>query len=476
MDSKKLSIVIPTRNRPCNLNEVVFSLMTQLEFLGFESFELIVSDNSSNDETQHIINKLTQLFSKNTIYYWRTPVQFESAEEHLSWLFEKEFGEFVWFLGDDDLPMMGGLRYLVETLNSEKVHEDLLVFHCAREYQGKYVSLNNFPFNGVAEETNLIDCTLKYGIWSEVCGISNQVLRSDKISAELLRNIIRDCGAFYSHMTHNLAQFGKSRMKLVYEPLVIYHLNNLNTGDSSEWQEPSKRINTPFYHPWLLSFARQIVFLEEMRIIDNNYLQRVIDYEVGMSSKFVAIPLAGRLNWIASQQKSLWVSDSSQPKYSKEQLDWLLKFFVERLPHYQLTWFWAFGESKSDRHFNHYSVGAFDSFWISKYRNFYIYKTGDKKFFAVAQNLKNLIPQIYPVLDSFCASHVHMGVSLDSIFHSIDSSSSDNCTCFTFEDYIEIPMTTDQKYGKTLFYIYSHLPKKVKSHIRRAINSKLGNL
>ncbi len=49
----KVSVLIPTYNMACFLDEAIESVLTQT----FEDFELIVMDNASTDNTEDIVNK-----------------------------------------------------------------------------------------------------------------------------------------------------------------------------------------------------------------------------------------------------------------------------------------------------------------------------------------------------------------------------------------------------------------------------------
>jgi len=59
------SIVIPTRDRPNLLKDAIQSALNQ----EFDDYEIIVSDNSTNSETQKLVSE----FESKKIKYFRTP-------------------------------------------------------------------------------------------------------------------------------------------------------------------------------------------------------------------------------------------------------------------------------------------------------------------------------------------------------------------------------------------------------------------
>jgi|GEM_PF-1682586 len=88
------SIVIPTRDRPNLLKDAIQSALEQ----EFDDYEIIVSDNSTNSETQKLVSE----FESKKIKYFRTPRPLDMPK---SWEFalSKANGKFITFLGDDDL-------------------------------------------------------------------------------------------------------------------------------------------------------------------------------------------------------------------------------------------------------------------------------------------------------------------------------------------------------------------------------------
>lgn len=89
----KLSVIIPTKNRCATLEHTLKTIMNQ----SYEDFEVIVSDNFSEDGTR----KVVEHYSDGRIKYYRTESRLgmsENWERALS----KATGDYVTCLGDDD--------------------------------------------------------------------------------------------------------------------------------------------------------------------------------------------------------------------------------------------------------------------------------------------------------------------------------------------------------------------------------------
>jgi len=96
------SIVIPTRNRATILQSALRSCMAQT----FENFEIIVSNNCSNDSTVEVIKQ----FDCKKLKYFKTPNSYNMID---SWTFalSKANGYYAMILGDDDALTPNALKY-----------------------------------------------------------------------------------------------------------------------------------------------------------------------------------------------------------------------------------------------------------------------------------------------------------------------------------------------------------------------------
>jgi glycosyltransferase involved in cell wall biosynthesis len=114
---KLLTISIPTFNRAKELDNQLAWLAKEIK--GFEDdCEIIISDNCSIDDTQNVIKKWQESFSKATFKLNRN-------SENIGWM--KNFfycvnaatSNYTWIVGDDDLIYEGTLAYVLEKLKKK---------------------------------------------------------------------------------------------------------------------------------------------------------------------------------------------------------------------------------------------------------------------------------------------------------------------------------------------------------------------
>jgi glycosyltransferase involved in cell wall biosynthesis len=124
MDSNpKLSICIPTYNRSHLLRDSLQIVIPQLKEFG-DRVELIVSDNCSSDDTESIVEELSQEYP---IRYFRNDKNYGANQNILFFMQSRAHGEFCWILGDDDHVREDGIRNIMDILDRNKDIDFLFV-------------------------------------------------------------------------------------------------------------------------------------------------------------------------------------------------------------------------------------------------------------------------------------------------------------------------------------------------------------
>ena len=109
-----LSICIPTFNRPENLLNCLNSLSKQKSR---DKFEVCISDNCSNVNIKKLI----------TPYKKKLNINFKKNKKNLGFAMNvlkvslQAKGEFIWFLGDDDLVTKNSITYLLNLIKNKDV-------------------------------------------------------------------------------------------------------------------------------------------------------------------------------------------------------------------------------------------------------------------------------------------------------------------------------------------------------------------
>ena len=105
----RLSIVIPTRNRKVHIDLLLQNLYGL--FNGYhDEIEIIVSDNSDDPLIFAALPVNVQIIRPESFL--------PTAEENLFFALSKCTGEFIWPLGDDDVPQREGVGALLNFLDN----------------------------------------------------------------------------------------------------------------------------------------------------------------------------------------------------------------------------------------------------------------------------------------------------------------------------------------------------------------------
>ena len=104
----KVSVCIPTFNRAEMLREVIISVLTQ----SFQDFELIISDNASQDQTQEVMASMKD----DRIRYIRNETNIGMIQNFNQCL-ARARGSYITIFHDDDLMLPDNLRLKVRALD-----------------------------------------------------------------------------------------------------------------------------------------------------------------------------------------------------------------------------------------------------------------------------------------------------------------------------------------------------------------------
>lgn len=112
MNQPKVSVCLPTRNGDKHLNKTIKSILNQ----NYKNFELLISDNNSNDKTKKILRKykkykLIKIFTQKNIL---------TMMENYNYLIKKAKSNYLVFIHDDDLWNRKYLSSGIKTLLKDK--------------------------------------------------------------------------------------------------------------------------------------------------------------------------------------------------------------------------------------------------------------------------------------------------------------------------------------------------------------------
>ena len=122
MDSTYFTICVPTRNR----TETLFYCLKTLLDQEFESYEIVISDNSDEVESKKTIKILEELGSVKINYFKTKSIL--SMTENYEFALSKAKGKFILCIGDDDGLIVNSLNYVFEFIQKY----DAKVIKCPR--------------------------------------------------------------------------------------------------------------------------------------------------------------------------------------------------------------------------------------------------------------------------------------------------------------------------------------------------------
>jgi glycosyltransferase involved in cell wall biosynthesis len=109
-----VTIAIPTYNRADKLAHLLSALAEEIADQDLASrLTILVADNASSDHTAEVVREFSA--RPPAVKYYRQPrnVGFDG---NVRSLYERATTDFVWFFGDDDVPLPGAIRRVLDVL------------------------------------------------------------------------------------------------------------------------------------------------------------------------------------------------------------------------------------------------------------------------------------------------------------------------------------------------------------------------
>ena len=111
--SIKLSICIPTYNRGAFIEETLESIVSQA---ADAEVEIVVSDNASVDNTEEIVRKFQQRYSRIIYFKWNENM---GADRNYLKAVELAQGNYCWLMGSDDAIVPGSVERILKEIESQ---------------------------------------------------------------------------------------------------------------------------------------------------------------------------------------------------------------------------------------------------------------------------------------------------------------------------------------------------------------------
>jgi hypothetical protein len=267
--SVSLTILIPTFNRHDQLSFLLSELQHSPSLLGYSHLEILISDNHSNPP----LKKPKESDSGIPIRVIAPPAHLVTAEENLAFALKHVTSEFVWVLGDDDLPIESTIEILLKLVKEDSF--DLAIFNST--VLSKDLRVNGrlrLRLSNHLVEIPFDEFLKRAGFWSITAGFSTLVFRVSKFDLDFFLSLHSKKLYIYSHVTALAKSFCPGKFLVVDSPLVKYRENSFDNDSSvsdeksRHWVNYSEKRNAFYAHIWTLSFLEQINILEELGIFE----------------------------------------------------------------------------------------------------------------------------------------------------------------------------------------------------------------
>lgn len=209
MCKEKIQVFIMTRNRPKTVVLAIQSVLSQ----SYPNIELIVSDNSSDDETLNILSSY-----KGLLRYVKREPSFENGVDHLNTVIKEVSAKYFMIFHDDDemLPVM------VQSLYEKICESDKYVAVGSNAYavKGGKSKLMFAPRDSIIEKgEDLID---RY-VNSKVAPFPSYMYNSDNIKGVLFD--AESKGGKYADVSFLFDILSKGPIAYVGKPLMKYYFH-----------------------------------------------------------------------------------------------------------------------------------------------------------------------------------------------------------------------------------------------------------
>jgi glycosyltransferase involved in cell wall biosynthesis len=182
-----LCLLVPTYNRAAKLAALLSRLDAEFAFSGCAGeIKVLVSDNASTDATAAVLTGASSRYAWLKVHRQAENV---GPQANMEWLVcNAPEANYLWLLGDDDFPIEGGLRQVLDLLSEERPAW-LFLPHLWLDDEGRRV--NGSPVAPVLERYPTAGDM--YRVWHHwLTFMSASVVRADGLRAAVDRTRVRN--------------------------------------------------------------------------------------------------------------------------------------------------------------------------------------------------------------------------------------------------------------------------------------------
>lgn len=253
-----LTVVVPTFSRPVEMAFAVASIADQIDASLEGKVEIIISDNASGPETAAVLQRLAATYPSISYYIHAEneggPYQICSAPHRAR-------GRWTWVFGDDDALGPGGLRAIVDILETE---------------QPGFLTINRQVWNSTLDQVmattkhdlpdvrfdTFLDLLALFG-WDQLSFLTSQVYATDAARAVDAKTYL-EAHCRYCQLAYYLEAFHDQTAYYLSQP-VVWH----------RWDQGATAVHAANFHhlatlhPKLVQQAADRVGLTDPNLFEN---------------------------------------------------------------------------------------------------------------------------------------------------------------------------------------------------------------
>jgi glycosyltransferase involved in cell wall biosynthesis len=249
-----LTICIPTYNRSTWVDALVDLIVVHILSNDLYRVNLVISNNNSTDDTYSVLTKYEHI---RGVSIFNRDIHLGSAEENIINSIKYLSGDYVWFVGDDDIININVFEEVYKFLENSDF--DCLIFNSpVVTSKGRMKLLRPIALNAEKIEGNINKIIETIGILNTFAGITNVIQRRSLLSIDRGLEWIK-ISKIYSHVAWIVEANSGSKAAFFNFPLVYYRANDYSDG---HWSRVAERENVQSFYFWTIgvcSLLRELV-------------------------------------------------------------------------------------------------------------------------------------------------------------------------------------------------------------------------
>lgn len=265
-----LTICIPTYNRGKQAYALLQYINANITNRYYPMVEVVVVNNMSSDDTYFLLSEQQNV---NTRIIHRTTF-LPTAEENIFRSLEYCNGEYIWFLGDDDYPVLSVVDELLNQIVGGTSNIYIFNAPVVDEF-GRNIVDRSINMNALCVDININELICSIGLLFTIAGISNIVFKRSMINIESAISIIK-VQSIYSHVIWLIKSFHGNSVRVINLPLVNYTVYT-DKKNADRFVELIKTTSAGTYEYWSFGLIRLLKILINERVISPDELYRTFE-------------------------------------------------------------------------------------------------------------------------------------------------------------------------------------------------------